>query len=101
MSWEQVPPSKPLPERIAIIGTACRLPGSCDSPERLWKLLQQPRDLLKEIPEDRFSAEGFYNPNSDYHGNSNTKWSYFLDENIRRFDAQFFRIKSVSKPDSG
>lgn len=37
----------------------------------------------------------FYNPDSSYHGNSNVTDSYFLSENIRQFDAQFFGIKPV------
>lgn len=88
-------------ERIAIIGSACRLPGSTDSPSKLWELLKAPRDLIKKIPSERFSGEGFYNSNGDYHGNSNAKTSYFLDENIRQFDAPFFRIKPVSVSTSG
>lgn len=83
-------------EPIAIIGTACRLPGSANTPSKLWELLEEPRDLIKEIPAERFSGEGYYNANGDYHGNSNAKTSYFLDENVREFDAQFFRIKPVS-----
>ncbi|KAK6826221.1 Hybrid NRPS/PKS enzyme [Apiospora arundinis] len=66
-----------------------------DSPSKLWELLREPRDLLKEIPEDRFSAEGFYHPDNSHHGTSNVKHSYLLDEDLRRFDAQFFSIKAT------
>ncbi|GKT54723.1 hybrid NRPS/NKS cluster containing protein [Colletotrichum tofieldiae] len=80
-------------EPIAIIGTGCRFPGSCDSPSKLWELLENPRDLLKEIPDDRFSADGFYHPQNSHHGTSNVRHSYLLDEDLRTFDAQFFGIK--------
>lgn len=83
------------PEPIAIIGTGCRFPGGCNSPSKLWELLREPRDLLKEIPQDRFSAEGFYHPDNSHHGTSNVKHSYLLDEDLRRFDAQFFSIKAT------
>lgn len=82
-------------EPIAIIGTGCRFPGEASSPSRLWELLKRPRDLLREIPQDRFNGDGFYHPDPEYHGNSNTKHSYFLDENVREFDAQFFGVKPV------
>lgn len=87
--------SPTTPEPIAIIGTGCRFPGRSNNPSRLWDLLKEPRDLLSKIPSDRFSAEGFYNKDSSYHGNSNVRHSYFLDENVRQFDAQFFGIKPV------
>lgn len=82
-------------EPIAVIGTGCRFPGHANTPSRLWDLLKEPYDLVQKIPEDRFSAEGFHNENSSYHGNSNVRHSYFLDENVRQFDAQFFGIKPV------
>ncbi|KAK2003782.1 putative polyketide synthetase [Colletotrichum falcatum] len=85
----------PRSEPIAIIGTGCRFPGSCDSPSKLWELLEKPRDLLKEIPDDRFSADGFYHPKNSHHGTSNVRHSYLLDEDLRTFDASFFGIKAI------
>lgn len=82
-------------EPIAIIGTGCRFPGSCNNPSKLWELLREPRDLLKEIPEDRFSADAFYHPQNFHHGTTVVRHSYFLDENLQHFDAQFFRIKAA------
>ncbi|CAG8958435.1 hypothetical protein HYFRA_00011112 [Hymenoscyphus fraxineus] len=82
-------------EPIAIIGMACRFPGQSNTPARLWDLLKEPRDILKKIPVDRFNPDGFYNSNSEYHGNSNVVHSYFLEENVRQFDASFFGTKPV------
>lgn len=87
--------SKPNREPIAIIGSACRFPGGASSPSKLWELLEQPRDVLKEIPNDRFSVNGFYHPDNMHHGTSNVRHSYTLDEDIRVFDASFFGIKPV------
>jgi acyl transferase domain-containing protein len=79
------------PSPIAIIGSACRFPGSATTPSKLWELLRKPRDLLKEVPRDRFYWEGFYRPDG-LHGGMRTKDGYFLEENIRVFDPQFFNI---------
>ena len=83
------------PEPIAIVGTGCRFPGSCDNPSKLWELLREPRDLLREIPASRFSVESFYHPNNSHHGTSNVRHSYLLEEDLHRFDAQFFAIKAI------
>ncbi|KAK5635444.1 hypothetical protein RRF57_011156 [Xylaria bambusicola] len=85
----------PAREPIAIVGTGCRFPGQCDSPSKLWELLRKPRDLLKEIPTERFSMKAFYHPQNHHHGTSNVQHSYLLDEDLRNFDAQFFGINPV------
>lgn len=80
-------------EPIAIIGSACRFPGGSSSPSKLWKLLHEPHDVLKET--SRFSVDGFYHPNNAHHGTTNVRHTYSLDEDIGVFDAQFFGIKPV------
>ncbi|KAI0552262.1 hypothetical protein F4679DRAFT_581566 [Xylaria curta] len=82
-------------EPIAVIGSACRFAGGATSPSKLWELLKEPRDVLREIPDGRFSAEGFYHPDASYHGRSNVKASYLIEDDVRAFDAQFFGIKPV------
>ena len=79
------------PQPIAIIGSACRFPGGASSPSKLWELLKDPRDLLKEIPHDRFHWEGVHRPDG-LHGSVKTKKGYFLEENIRVFDPEFFGL---------
>lgn len=79
-------------EPIAIVGTACRFPGSSDTPSKLWELLKEPRDLLKSVPADRFDSSAFYNPDPIHHGTSNCQESYFLEEDIWKFDGNFFNI---------
>lgn len=85
-----------MSEPIAIIGSGCRFPGNADTPSALWEVLSRPRDLLVDVPEDRFSANGFYHENGRYHGHTNVRKAYFLDNSeknsIRRFDAPFFGI---------
>lgn len=55
-------------EPIAIVGSACKFPGASSNPSKLWSLLKEPRDLLREVPEDRFSAKGFYHVDGEHHG---------------------------------
>lgn len=85
------------PEPIAIVGSACRFPGSSSSPSKLWDLLSKPRDVLCDISSarHRFSQEAFYHPKAVHHGTSNVKSSYLLEEDPRLFDANFFNIKPV------
>ncbi|KAF2185492.1 polyketide synthetase [Zopfia rhizophila CBS 207.26] len=82
-------------EPIAIIGTACRFAGGCSSPSKFWELLRNPKDVQTPVPSDRFSAQGFYHHDGRYNGHNNVLSSYFLSENVRQFDAQFFQIKPV------
>jgi acyl transferase domain-containing protein len=80
-----------IPHPIAIIGSACRLPGKASSPSKLWELMLKPKDLIKEVPRDRFYWESIYRQDG-LHGASKTKNAYWLDENIRLFDTHFFGI---------
>ncbi|KAI0518349.1 hypothetical protein F5B22DRAFT_635407 [Xylaria bambusicola] len=86
-------------EPIAIVGSACRFPGGANSPSALWKLLESPRDLCQEVPKDRFDTARFYHPDGSHHGTANVRQSYFLDEDIKLFDAAFFNI-SPNEADS-
>ena len=80
-------------EPIAVIGTGCRFPGGANDPSKLWSVLRHPQDLLRKIPNDRFSIDAFYHPDGTYHGRTNAPYSYLLNENIRAFDPTFFNIQ--------
>ncbi|KAI0000734.1 hypothetical protein F4779DRAFT_635566 [Xylariaceae sp. FL0662B] len=82
-------------EPIAVVGSACRFAGGVSSPSQLWELLRQPRDVRSEIPTSRFQVDGFYHPDGQYHGHTNVKYGYFLEEHPGVFDAQFFGVKPV------
>lgn len=85
----------PQNEPIAIIGVGCRLPGECSTPSKFWELLKAPRDIQQEIPLDRFNAQNFYHPDGSHHGTSNVKHAYLLSEDYKKFDAQFFGMKTA------
>lgn len=79
-------------EPIAIVGSGCRFPGGANSPSKLWDLLREPRDVLCEIPPSRFDVRGFHHTDSQFPGHTNVKHSYLLQEDVAKFDAQFFNI---------
>lgn len=83
------------PEPIAIIGSACRFPGSVDTPSELWALLATPQDVGRPVPRARFDAASFYHADNQHHGHANVDRfrSYFLAPGAeRRFDAAFFGV---------
>lgn len=82
----------PPQEPIAIIGSGCRFPGGATCPSKLWKLLSQPKDVSKRVPERSFNPDGFYHENGEHHGASNATKSYFIEEDPRLFDSVFFNI---------
>ena len=84
-----------LNEPIAVVGSACRFAGDVTSPSGLWDVLQKPIDLQQKIDPSRFHPDGFYFPEGSYHGHSNVRHAYLLNQNLAAFDAEFFGIKPV------
>nr|ARP51711.1 PKS-NRPS hybrid protein [Phyllosticta cirsii] len=85
-------------EPIAIVGSGCRFPGGAHSPSKLWELLKEPRDVVQEIPTDRFNTTGFHHTDTS-RSTTNVRHAYLLAEDLRLFDAQFFFI-SPNEADS-
>ena len=80
-------------EPIAIIGIAGRYPGA-DSLDQFWDNLCAGRDMVGEIPAERWRLDGFYTADRDRaaaEGLSYGKWGAFLD-GFADFDPLFFRI---------
>lgn len=75
---------------IAIVGMACRFPGSPNIDE-FWKLLTEGRDAITEVPPDRWSIGEFYDEDPNAPGKMRTKWGGFIDH-VDEFDPQFFGI---------
>lgn len=76
---------------IAVIGIGCRYPGGANSPDAYWDLLAEGVDAVREVPDDRWSAEDLYDPDSTVRGKMATRWGGFLDD-IDKFDPAFFEI---------
>ncbi|OMC39400.1 polyketide synthase [Mycobacterium sp. GA-1841] len=75
---------------IAIIAVSCRFPGAPD-PEAFWDVLSGGVDAIREVPEDRFDIDEFYDPDPDAPGKTYTRFGGFLD-GIDGFDPEFFGI---------
>ena len=75
-------------EPIAIVGIGCRFPGA-DNPDELWRLLIEGRDIIREVPSDRWDAAAIFDVDPARPGTSTTRWGGFLD-NVRRFDWRAF-----------
>ncbi|AOR36933.1 beta-ketoacyl synthase [Streptomyces fodineus] len=79
-------------EPIAVVGMACRYPGGVRSPEDLWRILAEGRDVTGELPTDRgWDIEGRYDPDPERSGHTYVRRGGFLDD-PGAFDAGFFGI---------
>lgn len=76
-------------EPVAVVGMACRLPGGVDSPQLLWEALLRGDDFVTEIPEDRWDADAYFDPEPGVPGRSVSRWGAFLDD-VGGFDCDFF-----------
>ncbi|MBX7449233.1 SDR family NAD(P)-dependent oxidoreductase [Mycolicibacterium sp. 3033] len=77
-------------EPIAIVAVSCRFPGA-PNPEAFWEVLAGGVDAIREVPEDRFDIDEFYDPDPDAPGKIYTRSGGFLD-GIDGFDPEFFGI---------
>ncbi|HET8797303.1 MAG TPA: beta-ketoacyl synthase N-terminal-like domain-containing protein, partial [Thermoanaerobaculia bacterium] len=78
---------------IAIIGISGMYPEAATL-EEYWRNLESGRNCIREIPPDRWSLEGFYEPDPEAaveQGKSYSKWGGFL-ERFAELDALFFGI---------
>nr|ADA82581.1 trans-AT polyketide synthase [uncultured bacterium psy1] len=73
---------------VAIVGMACRLPGGITTPEALWTVLAEGRDVVGTVPAGRWVWPQETGPE---HGDPGIDCGGFLDD-IARFDAKLFRI---------
>ncbi|MFF0488557.1 SDR family NAD(P)-dependent oxidoreductase [Nocardia sp. NPDC004068] len=66
-------------EPIAVLSMACRFPGDVETPEQFWQLLAEGRDVVGEVPPDRWedAPEG-------------VRGGFLSD--VKTFDAAFFGI---------
>ena len=77
-------------EPIAIVAVSCRFPGAPD-PEAFWEVLSGGVDAIREVPEDRYDIDEFYDPDPEAAGKTYTRFGGFLD-GIDGFDPEFFGI---------
>jgi acyl transferase domain-containing protein/NAD(P)-dependent dehydrogenase (short-subunit alcohol dehydrogenase family) len=78
-------------EPIAVIGIGCRIPGEADNPESFWRLMLEGRDVIREVPRERWDIDAYYDPEPDTPGKMYARHGAFLSS-VDRFDAPFFGI---------
>ncbi|QUR66895.1 type I polyketide synthase [Mycobacterium spongiae] len=78
-------------EPIAVVGIGCRFPGDVSGPQSFWELLVNGRDAVSMVPDDRWDADAYYDPDPEAPGRMTTKWGGFLSD-VAGFDADFFGI---------
>ncbi len=76
---------------IAIVGMACRFPAA-ENTNAYWRLIQDGRDAITEVPPDRWDVDAYYDPKPGTVGKMCTRWGGFLKRGVDRFDASLFKI---------
>ncbi len=77
-------------EPIAIVGVSCMMPCS-NNLEEFWQNLISGKDMINEIPEDRWDWKTYYGDPSKELNKTSIKWAGFMNE-VDKFDASFFKI---------
>lgn len=86
--------SKPANEevQVAIVGISARFPGSPDV-NTFWQNIRDNKDLITEIPADRWNWKDYYGDPYLDERKTKAKWGGFIDD-IDKFDPSFFGISS-------
>ncbi|GAX60236.1 beta-ketoacyl synthase, partial [Candidatus Scalindua japonica] len=79
--------------RVAVIGMSGRMPGSSNL-EEFWKNLEGGKDLISEIPADRWDWRAYYGDPQKEVNKTNIKWGGFIDD-VDKFDPMFFGISPM------
>ncbi|MGN7995396.1 SDR family NAD(P)-dependent oxidoreductase [Chitinophaga sp. 22308] len=89
---QETPKSQPVvvTSDIAIIGMSARMPGAA-SADIFWEHLKAGKDMVTEVPEERWRQSSYYHPDPAESGMSYSRWMGILDD-IDRFDPLFFNI---------
>ncbi|WP_025764162.1 SDR family NAD(P)-dependent oxidoreductase [Dyadobacter tibetensis] len=92
-SYEDFTPYQASNEPVAIVGISGRFPGSEDL-ATFWEQIRDKKDLVTEIPEERWDWREYYgDPRKDLY-KTKAKWGGFISD-MDKFDPLFFEISPV------
>ncbi len=80
-----------LDEPIAIVGIGCRFPGGSDSPEAFWRMIESGTCAVRDVTDERWSAEDYHHADTDLAGKIYSKHAGLL-KHIDTFDAELFNL---------
>ncbi|MEU0874848.1 type I polyketide synthase [Nocardia brasiliensis] len=80
-----------ISDAVAIIGIGCRFGGGIDSAESMWRALVDGRDLITEVPVDRWDVGPVYDPRPGVPGKTFSRWGAFIDD-VTGFEPEFFGL---------
>lgn len=66
-------------EPIAVVGMDCIYPGSPDI-ETFWSNILEGKDLVTEVPKERWNSDLYYDPKVNTKGKTPCKWGGFIDD---------------------
>lgn len=87
----QRPPLSATPLPIAIAGMACRFPGGADTLEAYWDILRDGRDVISNVPSDRWTDADLEAYDLEPAWRSALRQGGFLQD-VYGFDPFFFKI---------
>ncbi|XP_035669035.1 highly reducing polyketide synthase 40-like [Branchiostoma floridae] len=76
---------------LAIVGIGCRMPGGTDTPSKFWDVIREGRNVITEVPPERWSLEAYHSTDPHQSGTHVTRKAGFVDD-IDMFDHTFFKI---------
>ncbi|AZQ74436.1 acyltransferase domain-containing protein [Streptomyces luteoverticillatus] len=79
-----------VPGAVAVIGLSCRFAGAA-TPAEFWRLLDEGRDAVGEVPPDRWDATAFHDTDPTAPGRMVSRRGSFLT-GVDRFDPAFFHV---------
>jgi acyl transferase domain-containing protein len=81
-------------KKNAVIGMECRFPGGASSPEKYWDPLQNGRDAIIDVSEDRWDVKKYYDPNPGKPGKAYVMRGGFLKVRVAHHSYQMEPLAS-------